>query len=673
MPRILSTTGSHLDFLIPTGGRNSHVLTNLITALVAPADLQGIDSVARNALSCAQAFTGVSDTNSPGIWEFIQALSGVVQVFAQQDMAKQPMAAAGRATRFPQWALFLGVSDCWSETEKAGIGAELARALLLQQPFSGATAREFLRRNRTYQSEITSEKFALQLIRKASEVMDAAISTSSRELRTNSLILACISSQLNPLRIKQRQTAGSTGELTEYELDLAGKQLKENALSGCLVSLQIICAYCIGLVWDVALEVPFLAFVKGEWVAHIDVATGLTKVDLTPCFTNMAQSQPGHVPSSPVLVRPLPQFAAELLRGIVAKNPHAMCLRQLNNTDIHSTSLIPGVSNDLHRLTIAKVVATRGTHAMRCGLDRATATYVTADFTKNGKSKNYYTTFSPAEIWVGSTLVYNRLNWGQPVSMETGHMLHMGSRATPTEETIKSIDQTLQANVFNNKAGKKYTLASINAHTNAFSLLCAHRTALYSLGRAATDYGFFADEVTMGRPFDILADKNVGPHGGRTPIPVPSCKSTQIQFWLAHLEIYDARLSKLGVPASSPVRTRIRGILSGEKVRLFFLVTERGEVKDVGSADISNALPEGLRIKFDFGRHYFQNKLREPKVPQNWIDAAARHHVDATSVSYVTANVRQIQWLSEVATHIDNISISLGLYPVVGLGKGRHK
>ena len=198
MPTILSTTGSHLDFLIPTGGRDSHVLTNLITALAAPPDLQGIDSAAKNALACVQAFAGATDTNSPAIWAFIQALSGVVQVFALQEVAKQPMAAAGRATRFPQWALFLGISDCWSETEKAGIGAELARALLLQQPFSAATAREFLRRNRTCHSEITSEKFALQLIRKANEVMDAAISTSSRELRTNSLILACISSQLNP-------------------------------------------------------------------------------------------------------------------------------------------------------------------------------------------------------------------------------------------------------------------------------------------------------------------------------------------------------------------------------------------------------------------------------------------------------------------------------------------
>ena len=669
MPRILASVGTHFDSLIPARGRDSHALSSLISILEAPPDLQGIDRVAKNALSCLQVFAFSTEATSSALMEFVQSLSKIVSGFSEQVPAPQPMAATGRKGRYPQWALLLSISDRWSETERAGVGAELARALVTEQQFPKSIASEVASRNQSFDFDTSRQKLGLRLVRQAREVLEASRGTSSRELKTNSLILASICSQLNPIKIRQRQTAGNTAELNQSELKLVANQLKSNALSGCITSLQIVISYCLGLPWDVALEVPFSSFIGGEWIAQIDVSTGVSKIDLEPCFPGLAKSQPGHLPAAPVLIRPFPEFAAELLRQVVGKNPWAVCLRGLNNTDLQSTALVPGFTTQRH--TIAKFIGSRGSHAMQCGLDRANATYVSADFTKIGKAKNYYTTFSAVEIYDGCALVYGELGWGSPVSLDTGQMLGIGSRATPTEQTLRSIDQALLGNVTKHKAGKKYTQASINTHSNFFALFCAHRSALFSLGRASEAYGFYADELVAPRPFNQLPDKATWPHRGRTPIPVPICKAEQVKLWLAHLEIYGARLNKLGQSHTSPVRNRIRKILSGERVHLYFLVTDSGQIKDVGSSDISKTLPPELRIKFDLGRHFLQNKLRDIKVPQGWIDAAARHHVDGTSVSYCTANVRQIQWLEGVATAIDNISVGLNMFPVVGLGKGK--
>ncbi len=673
MPKILTSAGSDLDFLIPSDGRNSHALTELIAALAGPPDLQGIGAVVLNAGSCVHSFLGVTGIDKPSTWDYARSLHAIGKALLQDGSSQQPFATAGRATRYAPWTLLHTVSDKWRPNVLAGIGAELVRSKLMQQVFLPTTARHLLRVCNTPASDLVDDKFALKLIQSTVALVDAASSTSSRELKTNCLIQASISSQLNPMKIEQRQAAGSTLELTEAEMVYAARQLKESALSGCLLSLQIIICFSLGLPWDVALEVPFSTYVDGEWVAQIDVRSGISKVDLESCLPGMATGTKGHLESSPVLVRPLPEFAAKLLHRVVSMNPSAWCLRKLNDTDVHSTSLIPGSAALSKRISIAKVIASRGGNAMRAGLNRATAAYVTADLSKIGKSKNYYTTFSPTEIWNGSALVYKYLGWGSPVLMESDHMLYMGSRATPTEETVTTIDLALRTHHSSSKAGKKYTRKSLEAHTNAFSLLCAHRTAFFSLGRAAETYAFFANDFVSGRPFGVLGDKVVGPHGGKTPLPVPICTWEQIRLWLAHLKIHDARLLTLGVLDGDPVRMRIRQILAGEKVRLFFQVNSAGEIRDVGSSNISLMLPKELRIKPDFARHYLQNKLRHLNVPQAWIDAAARHHVDGVSVTYATANLSQVQWLSEVANQMDQVAVSLRFLPIVGLGRGNSK
>lgn len=671
MPRILTAAASNLTHLIPNKGVDTHALTNLLTSLDGPPDMLGLDSVVFNAAMCIRAFLNESGVTKLELHDYAKSLEMISEAIVNSEMVNQPFATAGRATRYRQWALLHGVSPQWRPLVLAGIGAELVRAHLLQQTVPPVRAHQILRLSRDHGTNEACDTLARKSINDTMMIVDSMSSTGTHALKINSLILASISSQFNPLRIDSRQAAGSMAELTGTELHEATAILKELALSGNITALQIIVCYHIGLPWDIGLDVPFASNVNGDWVAQLDVSTGLTKMDLSICLPGMAKGSVGHVPASPILVRPLPLFAAKLLFGVVASAPYAKCLRDLSEVTVRNTNLIPHVKPISDRLSIAKVIASRGTHAIECGLDRATASYVTADFSKNGRSKNYYLTFIPAEIWDGSARAFNDLGWGDPVPMPNGPMLAMGSCVTPDEATIMAIDRTLHDRVNDCRPGKKYTLKSIDKHTNAYALLCAHRTAFGSLGRAAETYEFFASDYFPDRPYALLVDKRVGPHHGQTPIPLPLSLKEQIRLWMAHLEIFDARLSKLGDPPNSSVRVRIRKILAGERVLLFFCVDAEHQVTEIGSADVKALLPENLRIKSDYGRHYLQNKLRVQTIPQGWIDSAARHYVDGTSLSLVTANARQMNWLIGVAKQIDEINLALKLFPVVGLGRGK--
>jgi hypothetical protein len=150
---------------------------------------------------------------------------------------------------------------------------------------------------------------------------------------------------------------------------------------------------------------------------------------------------------------------------------------------------------------------------------------------------------------------------------------------------------------------------------------------------------------------------------------MPVSVAEQVRLWLAHLKILDERLIKLGIPETHQLRIRIKAVLSGEKVPLFFQLL-RETVVEVGSKHVRKSLPKILRIKFDYGRHFMENEMRRRGIPSIFVDASSRRQIEGTSVTNATSAVAQIHWLTKVADAIDQIALSLNMTPVVGLGKG---
>ncbi|MFO1264940.1 MAG: hypothetical protein U1E84_16690 [Rhodoferax sp.] len=573
----------------------------------------------------------------------------------------------GRKRQFSPWAMLLEVTLDLEEHVLAGIGAEIVRSIHLNMPVSSRTANQIRTAIEQQNQAEMLRKLSRRLIGEVVELLAKDKGTPSIEIKVNYSVRASLMAQMNPDRTEQRKAAGSRFELTLHRARSVAVCLRDAVENDCAHSLQIAVAFVLGLPWDVSTYVRFSHKIKGDWAASIDVTDGIVRIDLSTCLPSMARSQSGHVPSSPVIARPLPGFVVEALHRQIARLPDACCLADLSDTQLSNTSKVPVCVDD--PVTIAKFIATRGSIALAAGLQRSTAAYCAVDFTKTGKAKHYYLTFAAQEISQGCEAIYKTLGWwdAAPI-LSIDDSMAVGSRATPSRETIQAIDGHLVSAHHAARAGRKYTLESINKQTNSLALLCAWRCSLLMMARSAETYDFTASAYIRTNHFCSLDDKRAGPLKGLTPLPISQTMHAQSKLWLTHLSLYDARLEKLGVPSCSAVRRRIDAIQRGQSVPLFFLVEVDGAISDIGSSEIKEALPVSLQLKSDGGRHFMQNAIRKKGIPDRQIDAAARHHVDGISLHGGHADIAQIQWLSATAHVVDEIAISLGIFPVAGLG-----
>jgi hypothetical protein len=669
MPKIFLPQTTSTFTGIPSPGRALHALTKLVFTLDGPPDMRDYAKVVHSAVLALRTFITSEDIQDVGFWSELSDLEKIDDELQARSVRPRQISTYGYATRNPAWAYFATATSSPDNDIQIALGAELIIANILKRQFRASVIKDLKKAVTALDFNHEYKKIALRLKRQAQQLLAASQSRSNRELQIYVRILAALSSQLHPMRIEERQDAGTTAQLSDSEALLAASILRKNAEAGCIVSLQIIIAFCFGIVWDVALDIPFVHVAGEDWIAQLNLAIGITSIDLKPVLPAQAQAQVGHTPSAPVLVRSLPSFAHELLVVVASKCPNITCLRDLNQTKLTSHHQIRGAGNELaERLTIAKFIATRGRIGKVAGLDAATIAYCACDLTKIGKSKHSYITFDPQEIWQATEVMFKHLSWGAPVPASTPTGVGIGSCATPSKETAQAMDACLLRKYQNAKAGKKYNLDSLYRHHNGYAIFCAHRVAFLESGRLADEYGFLASDYRIGAAFGLLDDKSGNDFLGKSPIPIPVCVASQIELWVANLRIFDARLEKLGITPDTPVRKRIHDVLQGANVPLFFRIVD-GHTVNIGSADVSDALPKELKLKLDDGRHFMQNALRRKGVQSPLVDGAVRHHTAGTALSSGMSNATQIEWLALAADAIDQVAIELGFFPIVGLGK----
>lgn len=669
MPEIFSPLSVSTFTNIQSSGRGPHVLTKLQFTLDGPPDMRDYIEVVHSASHVLRTFLTSEDIKDVDLWQELTDLENLDKELQSRPARPHPIGTHGYATRHPAWAHFATLASSPSNDIKTVLGAEFIVAHILKRQFRASVIKDVKKAASELDFIYVTKKISARLKRQAHQLLAESHTRSNKELQIYVRVLATLSGQLHPMRITQRQDAGTSVQLSDCEALLAAQILRNNALAGCMVSLQVVIAFCLGIVWDVALDVPFTHVSGDDWIADLNLATGITRIDLKPVLPVQAQAQNGHAPSAPVLVRSIPEFAYELLVLVASKCPDIKCLRDVNQTQLQSHYPIPGAVGELAgRLTIAKFIGSRGRIAKVAGLDAATTAYCACDLTKIGKAKHSYITFNPEEIWKASELVFEYLAWGKPVPPSVPNGVGIGSSATPSKGTARAMDAYLLHQYQEVKAGKKYTLESLYKHHNSYAIFCSHRVVFLESGRLADEYSLLASDYPIGATFGRLNDKSPDDFIGRSPIPIPVCVSNQIALWISNLAIFDTRLEKLRVACDDPVRLRIQEILNGKAVPLFFQIAN-GVPASIGSADISRVLPAELKLKLDSGRHFMPNELRRNGIHSPFVDGMVRHHTAGTAMSGSMANTTQIEWLSTTADAIDFVAIELGFFPVVGLGR----
>lgn len=665
---------------LPVSNAEVSAILKVCASMPTPPDRPAMGRGALAAGTCIRAVLAKIDRPDSDLMQLALSLETASAAFEHIGPNAAKELLTGRRSKFPAWERLITLDSHHPESAYLLVGAELILAMLQGRFFRRTIAERCSELLLTIEegdpgAAVQLANYCTSLIVDVSRALHAERGLgTSREALINHRVASSLRQQIKDPNISDRQGGQTIRCLTALELSAACAAVRRRVGEGNEIALATAVAFSLGLPWDVSLDVLFAHHASDNWVACIDAQEGTTKIDLASVLQGAAKAKPGHEPANQILTRPLPSFASELLAQACSKNPAARCLRDLiPDAEVHSRSRIAGTEGDSAIApTIARLINSRGPAAIRAGVDRAVAAYAMCDLRQIGKSKNFYLSVGREDIWTATSLVFQTLGWGPTSKGPDRKGLAVGSLVTPAIATMKQLDGVFLSELESNRAGRKYTYESLERYHNAYARFCVHRTAYFTCARRAHTFNFLASDFAEGAEFALLVDKRVGPHAGRTPLPMPSGLAEQVRLWKLHLQSLKRRLVKLNIKLKRKRYLQalqlIDRILSGEAAPLFFTLGA-GTPRSIGSAHLE-ARHGGLELNGDCRRHFVANYLRErTNVPSSYVDAAMRHFTEGISLTRADAGVVGLNMLTQLADALDRMAFSLGLTPMPGFSR----
>lgn len=562
---------------------------------------------------------------------------------------------SGRRVKYPVWSMLTGLD------EVSGLGLKLLGLELLLACTEGRQVRKPVLQRALLMSKNPRHSDANYVARIQS---DASRQFARRQaglpvdiLRANSQIRSAIAVEMSARDPETRQCAGGRRTLPAPLLTQVARWLweQDDATSAVLIA-----AFVVGLNWEcaklVAIANPDQAM---SHVASLNVACGVLQIDLSESIP-VVRKRDGYEEVSAVVHRALPPKVAHRLQELHARNPAAKRIGELLNDQATSSRSVVG--NFGKGATIAKLLASRGVAIVSAGVRREVGAYAIGAFGLVGKSQHHYCTFKQAELSEARAQIFEWLGWSSS-ERPTDARARVGSGATPTKDSVLSIDAQLVAGVEQSRVGRRCTLQGLLEFHNHYALACVGRAAFFTLARSATAYDFRARDWSPGNNFGTLVDKSAGPFGSASPLPISVALRSQLDLWNAHLQAMDSRLLKLGMSETTEARKQIRKVLAVEDCVLFFEILSNGCIRAPGSA----ALFHEHGMKGDAYRHFMLNELRQTGLASEVIEAIARHFVAHATVFSCASAAPPSLWLRQAANALDTVAARLNLRPIAGL------
>lgn len=682
--RHCNTLSSVMEVLTESDAR---LVLQLIHLLQAPSDKPCIATVIDNFAISLAAFSSSLPKEFEKVRAFsldLQRIADAFQKFDNTDLdVWQPHAMYYRTSTHPAWSLFASYhfregNAGWLKA----VGAIAAKSLVLVQRFSCSAAKELARLHQARQQPTTAngrrpEIFFKRQCEVATAICKAAEAVRSTEeleiLRTAVDVRSNLIGQLHFAPADACKAAPNLQEQAPQEVRATAEHLRICIEAGNLPALVHAVAFLIGMPLDTACEIPFLTDTLENWAIAIDVQQGVIMTDLSEVLKHTAAPDfPGCLPANRIVVRPLPRFIHQALitaLGRLAARPATLGAIDPDRRAKRSRKLSHDLNPDARiRSSVARFIAARGSAAIATGIDRGLAMYLTNDFTKAGKAKNYYICIEREEIWNAASRYFAWLGWGEPAALAPGPAA--GSAVMPLEDHLMKRDQWMCDATAALRPGRRYRLESLETHHNCYALLCASRVAFCLSARHAAAFRLLASGFAPDALFTLLPDKRVGLLAGRSPAFLPRMVQEQVNLWFTHCQALDSRLERQGVAGNGEVRRHLRSILERHQVPLFFQY-RKGRVHWVGSQDISSWLPAELGAKEDAGRHFWQNALRRAGLQSTDIDQAVRHQTQGIEAYSSVSCGSVMATAMRVTAAQDQIISGLGMQAVAGLARGK--
>lgn len=488
---------------------------------------------------------------------------------------------------------------------------------------------------------------------------------SSQDLLFDAQVVACLVSRSR--NDDQKALSGtSLSRQTPIELKATLAHLVAGCRRGDVTCAIQLAAFRSGLPWPLFIKIPFLGVTKSDALLQYDVQTGEIIVDLARVFSDLAQLQgPAYTPTSSVVRLRLPVIASEAINSAYCSNPTAVRMGELADDLRKMETFGFTLNSGSITATLPRLISSAGQSAIRAGIDRGIAAYLTLRFDLIGHSANAYFNASDREVRQAEDTWFDALGVGPAASGDKGARVAIGAPSVPTEAAIACLYTALLERLHAVNPGRRCGTAKLFLFHDAFARLVAFFVALCFGSRDESPMTIHAASLTPNLSHAVYEHKKVGPNRGLSVLPVPEALTAQLHSWFRHLERLASRLATLD-PESAQIQ-HIQDVLAGNDVPLLFLMS--GGYRPMASANIFTDVPARLHLKHDFARKFFMNVPRKYGVSHEVVEAWMRHHHRRSSTYSTTCMATETDWMSQMASVLDQELGNLKIRPVVGLGK----
>lgn len=456
---------------------------------------------------------------------------------------------------------------------------------------------------------------------------------------------------------KQRQSVNDWYTLSSSEFIQIARKLYSEAVDFNEHSIAVIMSSIVGLPLSLCLQIPILDNYLGDWVVGIEISSGLIKLDLDQIFPGKAKPkvQPElYEHGSSILVKPIPEFLQEVFRQLLNKTIEAKSVESLLQLDI--LAIKSSAFND------SKFINSVARFAMHsCNIDQYEACLIAGDFRSIPASKTYYRQTLRQKIWEASSILYQKIGWGEPASFVDG--LSAGSQMVSKDESIKKVFYGLAKSIESNRPSNRADISTLLAFHDQF---CAFNAtfAIFCLAlRNANPIRILSSDLDPNMEYLLLDDKHVMGDASKQPIVITSSLSRQMQFWRIHCERLLTRLKQQSYQDKEFIRM-LEGIVS-QKSSPMFVMSTKPYLCSVASVAKFWAVP----LVENFARHFWESRFPDEGVSSRFSSAQLRHQVAGNLNWGGASDLVLIELVKKISDAQEKVLADLKIHPIHGLAR----
>ncbi len=662
----------------PTIAGGLDIVRTLVNLVPAPPHLPCVIQVAKACHDCLILLKDTYSSTPNSITEVINCIAPITSEVNAGDEEEM----MGFVSNFPSWS-WLSSSSFPSSTEiRLVIGKLLAIAILKQVAIDSNAIRTLrsLFRQQTENSISSGQmnealgKIKNQVNKRFINLVElSAVSSNNQQLIFNSAVNSKLSNSLSSVREHERMAVCGDRCLGLEELNLTATSLRSQAEQGSPDDLAIILCMCIGLGWELGKQTPLITSETGNgYLAWINPLTGWIYVDLSHVLKDLSKkAEPGHIESTLLLKRPLPQSVAALLENAYRQNNQ---LQVVGDLTVHKKTSRKKLSLESahHSSSLANLLASIRSTALATIGRRDVTAFAFLGFELLNKSDLHYISPRLEEIWQGCSSLYQSIGLGPAMpANQKFDTTRIGSRVTPASTWIQEIFNEVSAQVDTQRCGKRYTLDGLIAHHNAYTRYVSLFMHMSVGGRHKKEINFDSAMWVPNRPFALIEEKPLSLTKGRTPIPIPASLNEQIRLWCAHIQTLSRRLGKVHALGATETSKRVRAIIQNENAQLLFSLDKDGFAQAVSTERMFAGLAQNLNR--DFGRHFLTDQLLDIGVSFEDVQDWLRHFSNGTSSHLSTSDRDAFGYIQRLSFGIDRVLANLSIHPKAGLSKAAPK